>query len=427
MAWSAEERMEIIQDLSDWQERDIDGVGAADIKVLTESSPTAVLTRYYESLAAGEAQQMLLVAPSCSIESDGAKAVEAALSSVCVSKVYHPDVEQGLGGKAPHLALWHEEVSAGVFSPSSMLEQQTASLSQKAVMEEVFLWLQRTMLGMVDDEEEVFVDLGRKLLTVHKYVVVNATTEAELSRAFWQEAVALAKHGVDAAAEEEKRNARRAADRARKEAAGRKAKAAEEKRKSEGAQEAKDSAGDADAGEGIGANKADVDEQASEEQETEDVEDLLEAAGLGGGDNPREDSVLLALPGFRFTDRPSFEKFVEDKLAAPLKALSPLGVEGIELSADIYAGEDLKFPVIIMSPPLEKFEAPEGGYKFINGRGEEQDADAYIREQELKLAEQAAERVKKQQQNPDPLFGPRAAKPRPGGDDDQEEDGRVQD
>lgn len=49
------------------------------------------------------------VAPSCSIESDSAKVVEAALSSAFVSRVYHPDVEQGLGGKAPHLALWHEE------------------------------------------------------------------------------------------------------------------------------------------------------------------------------------------------------------------------------------------------------------------------------------------------------------------------------
>lgn len=41
-------------------------------------------------------------------------------------------------------------------------------------------------------------------------------------------------------------------------------------------------------------------------------------------------------------DRSSLEEFVEDKLAAPLRALSPLGVEGVELSADIYAGEDLK-------------------------------------------------------------------------------------
>lgn len=41
-------------------------------------------------------------------------------------------------------------------------------------------------------------------------------------------------------------------------------------------------------------------------------------------------------------DRATFEEFVKDKLAAPLKALSPLGVEGVELSADIYAGEDLK-------------------------------------------------------------------------------------
>lgn len=52
------------------------------------------------------------MAPSCSIESGDAKAVEAALSSACVSKVYHPDVEQGLGGKAPHFALWHEEGAA---------------------------------------------------------------------------------------------------------------------------------------------------------------------------------------------------------------------------------------------------------------------------------------------------------------------------
>lgn len=41
MVWSAEERMEIKQGLADWQERDVDGVGAADIKILTESSPTA--------------------------------------------------------------------------------------------------------------------------------------------------------------------------------------------------------------------------------------------------------------------------------------------------------------------------------------------------------------------------------------------------
>eukprot|EP00903_Cladosiphon_okamuranus_P009404 g8968.t1 len=416
MAWSAEERTEIIQGLADWQERDVDGVGAADVKILTESSPTAVLTRYYESLTAGEAQQMLLVAPSCSIESDDAQAVEAALSSVFVSKVYHPDVEEGLGGKAPHLALWHEEVSASVFSPSSVLEQQTSSLSQKAVMEEVFLWLQRTMLGMVDDEEEIFIELGRKLLTVHKYVVVNATTEAELSREFWQEAAALAKHGVTAAAEKEKKDAEEAADRAKKEAAERNAKAAaEEKRKSQGAEEAGVCSEDADVGEELDAEN--VMEQATEEQEAGGVEDVLKASGLGGGDNPKEDSVLMALPGFRFKDRPSFEKFVEDKLVAPLKALSPLGVEGVELSADIYAGEDLKFPVIIISPPLEKFEAPEGGYKFINGRGEERDADAYIQEQELKLAEQAAERAKKQQLNPDPLFGPRP--PRPVDDDDK--------
>lgn len=111
-------------------------------------------------------------------------------------------------------------------------------------MEEVFLWLQRTMLGMVDDEEEEFVDLGRKLLTVHKYVVVNATTEAEFSRTFWHEVTELAKHGVEVA----------------------------------------------------------------EKMERQEEQEKVPAAGVGGGEDPREDSVLLALPGFRFKVRQSDDK-----------------------------------------------------------------------------------------------------------------------
>lgn len=34
--------------------------------------------------------------------------VERALSSVCTSRVYHPEAEEGTR-KAPHLALFHEE------------------------------------------------------------------------------------------------------------------------------------------------------------------------------------------------------------------------------------------------------------------------------------------------------------------------------
>lgn len=174
-----------------------------------------------------------------------------------------------------------------------------AAVSQKAVMEEVFLWLQRTMLGMVDDEEEMFVELGRKLLTVHKYLVVNATTEAELSRTFWQEAAALAEHGVVAAAEKEKKDAKMAADRALKAAAE---KAAEEdyERKMQGEEETNGGAEGADSGAERGAEKA---EEMAEEEEAQDAEDVLKASGLGGGDNPKEDSVLLALPGFRFKVR----------------------------------------------------------------------------------------------------------------------------
>ncbi|CAN0078292.1 unnamed protein product, partial [Hapterophycus canaliculatus] len=219
---------------------------------------------------------------------------------------------QGLGGKAPHLALWHEEASADVFSPSSVLEEQTASLPQKAVMEEVFLWLQRTMLGMADEEEDNFVQLGRKLLTVHKYLVVNATTEAELSRAFWQEATALAKHGKTATEELEKKQKEAAEKTAAK-------KKAAEKEAAERAEKVEDSGAE---GEEMG--KVEVTAKTAKEKAREEVREMLEESGLGGRDNPKEDSVLLALPGFRFKDRAVFEIFVEDKLAAPLKALSPL-------------------------------------------------------------------------------------------------------
>lgn len=41
-------------------------------------------------------------------------------------------------------------------------------------------------------------------------------------------------------------------------------------------------------------------------------------------------------------DRATFKDFVEDSLAGPLRTLSPIGVGGVELFADIYAGEDLK-------------------------------------------------------------------------------------
>lgn len=41
MAWGPAEKAEILSGLVDWQERDVDGVGAADVQILTESSPTA--------------------------------------------------------------------------------------------------------------------------------------------------------------------------------------------------------------------------------------------------------------------------------------------------------------------------------------------------------------------------------------------------
>ncbi|CAM9180030.1 unnamed protein product [Discosporangium mesarthrocarpum] len=198
-------------------------------------------------------------------------------------------------------------------------------------MDEVFLWLQRTMLGFVDEQEESFVDLGRKLLTVHKYVVSNATTEAELSRMFWSEAAELSIHHLGGKVP----------------------------------QGVKPSP----SGGGVGG---------------EEGEGSWREQGVGGGFERMEDSVLLTLPGFRFKDRSSFLAFVDEKLATPLRLLSQLGMNGQALYAETYAGEELKFPVILLFPFLKAFEAPEGGYKFINGRGEEQDADEFIRREEEK-------------------------------------------
>lgn len=141
------------------------------------------------------------------------------------------------------------------------------------------------------DEEETFVELGRKLLTVHKHVVVNATTEAELSRTFWQEATALVEHGVTAAAEKEKKDAEEAANREAERAA------MKAKMETEGA---------ADRAKGAAAEEGETKENAegagkeAEQAKEATEEDVLKASGLGGGGNPKEDSVLLALPGFRF-------------------------------------------------------------------------------------------------------------------------------
>lgn len=73
-------------------------------------------------------------------------------------------------------------------------------------------------------------------------------------------------------------------------------------------------------------------------------------------------------------------------------------------------GLDPRFPVMIVSPQLKTFEAPEGGYKFIY-KGEEKDADEYIRTEELKMAEKANEQRETVMVEQDPLFGPRSPLP----------------
>lgn len=65
---------------------------------------------------------------------------------------------------------------------------------------------------------------------------------------------------------------------------------------------------------------------------------------------------------------------------------------------------------MIVSPQLKTFEAPEGGYKFIH-KGEEKDANEYIRTEELKMAKKADERRETVAVEQDPLFGLRSPPP----------------
>lgn len=48
-SWTPDERVEILRDLAEWQERD-EAIGAAGIKILSESSPTAGTTIYRADL-----------------------------------------------------------------------------------------------------------------------------------------------------------------------------------------------------------------------------------------------------------------------------------------------------------------------------------------------------------------------------------------
>lgn len=70
MAWSAEERMEIIEGLADWQERDVDGVWEADVKILTESSPTAG-TQVQLQMHTGRVWSMTYCRAYCCVATEG--------------------------------------------------------------------------------------------------------------------------------------------------------------------------------------------------------------------------------------------------------------------------------------------------------------------------------------------------------------------
>lgn len=43
----------------------------------------------------------------------------------------------------------------------------------------------------------------------------------------------------------------------------------------------------------------------------------------------------------------------------------------------------------MLSPFLEEYRPPEGGYKFVNGNGEVRDAEEFIREAEAQMAREA--------------------------------------
>ncbi|CAM9406519.1 unnamed protein product [Phaeothamnion confervicola] len=251
---------------------------------VTETTNVMNLVSAYFGSTTTARTDTLLVAPACTLRAGEIDDISLLLSQSCSSfgKVYGTD-------QAPYLSILHKSPARGIDGAVA------AQVSDREVMDAVFLYIQQALLGYSDDNEEDFVKLGRQLLTVERHTVTPAASEAAFFEAFWSTAADVAQFTT-------------------------------------------------------------------------------------------ESSVMLVAPGF--AERPDdFSRLLETGGGSPLgRLLASAGAASV--SATAFAGGGLRYPFVIVSPPIEEIVAPEDGYKVITSAGEV-DVEEYIRRKEEEEKEAA--------------------------------------
>ncbi|CAM9958826.1 unnamed protein product [Heterosigma akashiwo] len=172
---------------------------APSIVESTADTVAGVVADFYGSVstAAGET---VVVAPRVGAGWGAAQvyAVEGALRPAAAFRaVYHPEShDEGL--RSPHFALHHHAGLAAAAEPPASQPLPT----REDVMEDIFTWFQNQLLRE-DLEEEEFIDLGRKMITIQEVVVSWRTSRPGLLSRLLGEAMALPARAAIQANEEE--------------------------------------------------------------------------------------------------------------------------------------------------------------------------------------------------------------------------------
>jgi len=95
--------------------------------------------------------------------------------------IYNPTFDEISPMWGPIFSV-HHSPSKEKFCPNEKNE-----VSEKIVMEQIFSWLKNTLLNFDDEDEDEFLDLGRKLLSIGSHRVIKASTETEFAAIFWEE------------------------------------------------------------------------------------------------------------------------------------------------------------------------------------------------------------------------------------------------
>lgn len=302
--------------IANWVSSGPDGVTVdSRIELVRPGGLSSVLARYFASTAAGKEGAVVCAPDLVSGTEEFYGELETLLQSSSneFKALYSPTAEKGPSW-APYLSIRHD-ISPAVPARDVTMPEDTA------VMDSVFLWLQRQLLSFEDESEDEFVILGRKLLSVSRYVVTPATSTSDLTACFWEQAARM------------------------QEVASLEA-----------------------------MQKLDI---------MDDPEDSERKKKEASADEDNATSVLLCVPGLADMVPGDFSSFFIEKLSEPLSRLS--AKDSTPLVAECWVGGGLEFPVILLSPPISAVADPEGGYKVYTTAGGEVTVDEYIAQMEAKL------------------------------------------